>query len=267
MRSPLVSIAVAAGLLIGLSAVAVAAPKKKLPPPPPPPAWSWTGYYAGVNLGYSWGSSNFNETFLNSITSFPVFVASGNINNIDGVIGGGQIGYNWQYGNWIVGLEADFQGSGERGSGTFTCPAGVCSILTVTTTVNERLDWFGTVRPRLGWTVTPTTMIYATGGLAYGEVNDSGTITNGVIATAFDISRTSAGWTAGGGIEGQLSGNWTWKLEYLFLALEEPSGFVTTSISACPIVGANCPGGTLNGKIDPLFEDNIIRAGINYKWP
>ena len=97
-----------------------------------------------------------------------------------GILGGGQVGYNWQSGNWVTGFEADIQGTGQRGSGTIFCPAGVCAVLPVTASITEKLDWFGTVRGRLGWTVTPEMMIYATGGLAYGELNDGGSITDGV---------------------------------------------------------------------------------------
>ncbi|HUI12531.1 MAG TPA: porin family protein [Xanthobacteraceae bacterium] len=126
---------------------------------------------------------------------------------------------------------------------------------------------FGTVRPRLGWTVTPETMIYATGGLAYGEVKDSGTITDGISPTSFSISKTSAGWTAGGGVESHLVGNWTWKLEYLFMELKEPSGTVVTAIAVnCPVLVAACGGGNVTTHIDPWFTDNIVRAGLNYKW-
>jgi outer membrane immunogenic protein len=260
-RSRSIISVVAAGLLLGLSAVAVAAPKKKPPPPPPLPAWSWTGFYVGGNLGYGWGSSNVNLAFIDSVTSLVLGTAAGTVNP-NGVIGGGQIGYNWQSGNWVAGLEADIQGSGQRGSLTFICPAGICSASTVTTLLTEKLEWFGTVRPRLGWTVTPTTMIYATGGLAFGELTDSGSISNALTTTGFNFSKTSAGWTAGGGIEGQLTGNWTWKVEYLFLTLNEPSGSVLTTILP--------PGrgfGGNNVQFDPVFTDNIVRGGINYKWP
>jgi outer membrane immunogenic protein len=182
----------------------------------------------------------------------------------DGVIGGGQIGYNWQFGNWVPGLEADIQDSGQRGSLTLICPAGLCSgfpvPLTTTTSLTEKLEWFGTVRARLGWTVTPETMVYATGGLAYGKINDSGNITDGVTTSTFDFSKTSEGWAAGGGIENHLVGNWTWRLEYLFLTLEEPTGTFTTTI----IPTRGNPPSTV--KIDPIFTDSIIRAGLNYKW-
>ncbi len=99
-----------------------------------------------------------------------------------------------------------------------------------------------------------------TGGLAYGKLTDSGSISNIVTTTPFSFSKTSVGWTAGGGVEGHLAGNWTWKVEYLFMALDEPSGTVTT-----PIPSIN-RGNTVNPVFDPIFTDNIIRAGVNYKW-
>ena len=261
MRRSAIASLLAVGLYFGLGAIAFAAKPHKPPPPPPPPVWSWTGFYLGGNVGYGWGSSAANETFIDSVTGLVLGTGTGTVHP-NGVIGGGQIGYNWQFGNWVTGLEADIQASGQQGSATLICPAGICSATTVTSSLTEKLEWFGTVRPRLGWTVTPTTMIYATGGLAYGELSDNGTISNAVTTTGFSLSKTSVGWTAGGGIEGQLTGNWTWKVEYLFLALDEPSGTFSTTI--LPPFRGTGPNTT---NIDPIFTDNIVRAGINYKWP
>ena len=122
MRRSLITPVLAASLLVGLGAAAFAKPHH----PPPPPAWSWAGYYAGVNLGYGWGSSNVTQDFIDSGTGAIVNISSGTVHP-DGIIGGGQIGYNWQSGNWVPGFEADIQGSGQRGSLTLICPAGVCS--------------------------------------------------------------------------------------------------------------------------------------------
>jgi len=257
-RSQIISV-LAVGLYLGLGATAFAKPHHPPPPPPPPPpAWTWTGFYTGLNLGYGWGSSNVNATFIDSGTG-AVLNTAGTTVHPAGILGGGQVGYNWQSGNWVTGLEADIQGTGQRGSGTIFCPAGVCAVLPVTASITEKLDWFGTVRGRLGWTVTPETMVYATGGLAYGELNDSGSITNGVITDGFSFSKTSLGWTAGGGVEGHLTGNWTWKVEYLFLTLDEPSGTALTTIPSGRV-------GTTNTIFDPIFTDNIVRAGLTYKW-
>lgn len=261
MRRSLVALGLAAALCIGLGASAFAKTKHHpKPPDPPPPTWSWAGPYVGANLGYSWGSSPANATFVDSVGDF--LGAAGSTVHPDGVIGGGQIGYNWQFGNWVPGVETDIEGSGQRGSGTLVC-AAPCSQSgnAVTLSVTERLDWFGTVRGRLGWTVTPESMIYATGGLAYGRLNDSGTVTDTINTTSFSLSKISAGWAAGGGFESHLTGNWTWKIEYLFLTLTEPSGQIMTTIPS-----TNRAGGTNNPIYDPIFTDNILRAGLNYKW-
>ncbi len=235
-------------------------------PPPPPPVWNWTGFYLGGNVGYGWGSSKVNVGFTD--IAGPLSTLDGTVHP-DGVIGGGQIGYNWQFGNWVAGLEADFQGSDQRGSTSLVCPATLCSVPAVTTNLTEKLEWFGTVRPRLGWTVWPDTMIYATGGLAYGRVTESGNITDGTNTTSFGFGKTSTGWTAGGGVESHFWDRWTWKVEYLFLELDEPSssGAIQTSIP-CPngFRGRVC-NNNITANIDPRFQDNIVRLGLNYKWP
>ncbi len=108
------------------------------------------------------------------------------------------------------------------------------------------------MRGRLGWTVTPEDHRVCHGRLlAYGKLTDSGNITDTVTTTSFNFSKTSVGWAAGGGFESHLTGNWTWKVEYLFLSLDEPSGTVVTTIAAPR------GGGTNNPVIDPIFTDNI----------
>ena len=173
--------------------------------------------------------------------------ADSNTARPNGVIGGGGIGYNYQFSpNWVLGFEADFQGSGERGSGTFIDPFSglVCALFsgatgqcvrtvplngTAVTQYEAKIDWFGTVRGRLGVLVGDQLLIYGTGGMAYGRVGSSGnTITSGTAAIAggttlsgaapFSASKTNVGFSVGGGMEGRLSWlppNWTWKLEYL----------------------------------------------------
>jgi outer membrane immunogenic protein len=117
---------------------------------------------------------------------------------MNGAIGGVQIGGNWQTGNWVLGLEADIQASGQKGSKSFTCPVANCNIsppagppnnLGINTDLtaaianqSRKLDWFGTLRGRIGVTASPTILAYLTGGLAYGriETNDTSTATGTV---------------------------------------------------------------------------------------
>ena len=231
----------------------------------PPVVYDWTGFYIGGNVGYSWGRSGNTETLSNLATGTALFTSTSR-NDVNGVIGGGQVGYNWQASNWLFGLEADIQGSGEKGSSTIVCVACGDGPSNITSNLTQKLDWFGTVRGRAGILVTPTVLLYATGGLAYGEVDTGGSITGPTsqvpLATvAFPgTSSTRAGWTAGAGVEGRISGNWTAKLEYLYMDLG--------TVSAGPI------STTILGPVrNPLavsysshFTDNILRVGLNYHF-
>ncbi len=263
------------------------------------PLWSWTGFYVGGNLGYSWGNDSGPITLSDSVLG-PLSSVSGNT-ALDGIIGGGQTGYNWQIANWVYGLEADIQASGQRGNAITGCPGGTgtgtsltlatlngpCSLghlgdsasfsvagFPVSDTLSEKLDWFGTFRVRVGPTITPTILTYITGGLAYGQISVSnavsganvtglqGTNTFTVVPGAgggISNSTIKLGWTIGGGIEGVLWGNWTGKIEYLFVDLGTVSGTFNTTI-------ATPAGNTLIGSYSSHVTDNILRVGISYNF-
>jgi outer membrane immunogenic protein len=227
------------------------------------PGFNWSGFYLGGNVGYSWGRSRNTETISQLATG--VGLATGTASNdVNGAIGGGQFGYNWQMSNWLFGLETDIQGSGERGSSIFNCVACADNGSTITTTLTQKLDWFGTARARAGILATPTLLLYGTGGFAYGEVKTGGSITasnpsGAVVNTTFPgTSSTRAGWTAGAGVEGRIAGNWTWKLEYLYMDLG--------TVSAGPIAtGITVPRRVEGGaSYSSHFTDNIVRVGVNY---
>ena len=188
-------------------------------------------------------------------------------NDVNGVIGGGQIGYNWQSSNWLFGLEADIQGSGERGSSSTVCVACADDGTNITSTLTQKLDWFGTVRGRAGILVTPTVLLYGTGGLAYGDVKTGGSVTGNTvlgvpITVAFPgTSSTRAGWTVGAGVEGRISGNWTAKLEYLYMDLG------TVSAGPIALTGILVPvRTTAAASYSSHFTDNILRVGVNYHF-
>ena len=119
--------------------------------------YSWTGFYLGVNVGGGW--SNANSEF--STAGFPSFASVDN--HMAGVIAGGQVGYNWQSGAWVFGVEADFQYSGMKGGISAPCPAGLCAGCA---SFDQNMPWFGTARGRLGY-ASAGWLIYATGGYAY----------------------------------------------------------------------------------------------------
>lgn len=234
------------------------------------PVFTWTGLYLGGNLGYSWGNADNSTTIDRFLTGLPLPGAlvgtNTGSNNVNGVIGGGQIGYNWQISNWLVGLETDIQGSGERGSSTITCVRCADVGTDIVTNLNQKLEWFGTFRGRAGVLATPDILLYATGGLAYGDVNVGGSVTgNGAVGTTTVVlpgtSSTRAGWTVGAGVEGHIGGNWTAKLEYLYMDLG--------TVSAGPV---ELTGILVSGRVAPglsyssHFTDNIVRAGVNYHF-
>jgi len=245
-----------------VGALAAVTPAFAAPPAPPPPApiWTWTGFYAGGNIGYGWGQGapTYNEPAFSG--TLPTTLTGAN--NLSGVLGGFQIGYNWQLNNsWVTGLEADFDladAKNSRSFGPFSESEGA-----FTATLGSKIEWFGTVRARLGWLFNPTTMVYATGGLAYGRVNVSGsfadTFCSPTCVWGFNQSSTNVGWTVGGGVEGTFPNywnlaNWTWKVEYLYVDLGSINGSGYDTDFGGPY--------TYNAT----FTDNILRFGVNWHF-
>lgn len=246
------------------------------------PVWSWTGFYVGVNGGYSWGRSRSDASYFNTATGAPIAPPAGSLTSasfdMNGGIAGGQAGYNWQNNNWVYGLEGDLQWSGEKGSTSFVCAgsavfpvAGPClpgltflpagAGTNTVLTIDQKLQWFGTVRGRVGILATPKVLFYGTGGLAFGEIKTTGTMTGftpaGVaIGSIGSTSTTRAGWTAGVGVEGKITRNWSAKLEYLYMDLGR--------FSSGPFTLA--PASTVGVNVSSHFTDHILRAGINYQF-
>ena len=225
--------------------------------------YNWTGFYVGGNVGYSWGDGDltYNESAF-GFFGLPTSISGSH--NLDGAIGGFQAGYNWQLDNrWVAGFETDFQWSGEKASTTFSDPYSVdFEGGNISGNLSSKLLWFGTVRGRVGVLATPTILIYVTGGLAYGRLEASGSITDTFQGStfaswSFSRSTTKAGWTVGGGVEGAIANTreWTWKVEYLYMDLGSVNG---TGYD-------NDFGGPYNWEAK--FTDNIVRAGVNYRFP
>jgi outer membrane immunogenic protein len=175
----IVSAALALGAIVGIgaaSAADLAARPYTKAPMLVDPGYNWTGFYVGGNIGYSWGRSSDTSTLATGAGT--VLFTSISRSDLNGVVGGGQIGYNWQMKNWVWGLEADIQGSDQKGGRDFACPTGVCTPPSgfgipvpgpaVPVSLNQKLDWFGTVRGRIGLLASPSILLYGTGGLAYG---------------------------------------------------------------------------------------------------
>ncbi len=265
----------AAILAIGATAPARAAdmPVKAVPLV----VYSWTGLYVGGNVGYSWGKSDTDVGYFNATTGAAIVAPAGSITSasfdIDGWLAGLQAGYNWQNGRWVLGIEADFQWTGQKGDANFLCAAAAnalaclpgATFLPAGTTgaalsIEQKLQWFGTLRGRLGYTLTPTWLAYVTGGLAVGNIKTNAALT-GTTAAAPPVtstatassSETNAGWVIGFGFEGVLTGRWTVKAEYLYMDLGSVSGSVTNTAT------------NVRANYTSNITDNIIRIGLNYK--
>ncbi len=217
----LIALALSAG-----SALAADLPYRKEAPvyvPPPPPPVTWAGVYAGGNIGGGCGAGSGNSNYWN------LYGLNGGVtNNLGGgVVGGLQVGYNYTLTPlFLVGLETDFQGTSMlAGTGT------------------GGLDWFGTVRGRVGVTIMPTLLIYGTGGFAYGDFRSG--------VTQSDAIQT--GWTVGGGVEWMFMPNWSAKLEYLY-----------SDISGGNANGFNAGIGINN--VNNHTRWNTVRAGVNYHF-
>jgi outer membrane immunogenic protein len=248
-----------------------------------PALYNWTGVYLGANLGWSFGRSSTDYT----IAGLPFGSTS---QRMDGILGGLQAGYNWQNGRGVFGLEADIQATGQKGNsyltdfipgtaGTPGTPAIPCIpiVSTVTTcqpgtgipgtpgtpgtpsitgliNYQNKLPWFGTFRGRLGFTPAERWLVYATGGLAYGEVDTVDSLTVGGTSVVLSTNAIRWGWTVGGGVEAVIRDNWTAKFEYLYIDL----GSVTdTLVGIAPITPITTRS---------HMTDNIVRVGVNYKW-
>jgi len=198
--------------LIGLTVTAAAAdlPSRHAPAMVAPvvPVFTWTGFYVGVNAGYGWGNDD-NRGFG--------LVNRGNDDG--GFVGGAQLGYNYQMGMFVLGAEADLQYA-DLGS----------NFVVNGVRYGSDNDWFGTARVRAGFAFDRF-MVYATGGVAYGDSN--------------------VGWTAGGGVEYAFTDNLTAKIEGLYVAIDgDNRDFLDLRI------------GGVNGNT----EFGVVRAGLNYKF-
>ncbi len=235
----------AALMVFGGSAIAAdisRQPAYTPPPSPPAPVYTWTGLYWGGNIGYSRGRAKTDVTALG-------FTASES-QNIEGVIGGFQSGYNYQFGAWVWGFETDIQASGQKGGSTFGALTATPAALTTLTT-DHKLRWFGTSRSRLGFLWSPNVLLYGTAGVAYGQVKDDFLLTGVTTATA-SVKDVKAGWTAGAGVEAAFGGGWSWKVEYLYIDLGKLEQTLST------FSGTE----TFNSRV----TDNIVRVGLNYRW-
>jgi outer membrane immunogenic protein len=211
--------------------------------------YDWSGLYAGLNAGYSVGRNRAHEAQgefgspVNSNQSFTLSPA--------GWLGGAQLGYNWQSGNWVVGVEGDWQWTGQKDSACITA----CLPNLVFLTVEQQLRWFATLRGRIGY-AHDGVLWYLTGGAAWGRITEQDALSFGPPdLTLASFSHTKGGWTLGGGVETVLTGNWTAKFEYLYIDL---GSTVDTFLQAADP--------TEYQRVEKPMRDHIFRVGVNYRF-
>ena len=214
--------------LASMAALMGTAAAADLPPRPAPQpyykapvamqVYNWTGFYIGINGGGGFGRSQWDST-----GSF----------DISGGLVGGTVGYNYQFGQGVVGLEGDIDWADINGTTNTFCGFGC----------KTSDHWLSTVRGRLGY-AADRFMPFVTGGAAFGDIRAS---TPGFVGA----NQTNAGWTVGAGLEFAIAGNWTAKAEYLYVNL----GKLNCGISCGALVTDNVS-----------FTTNIVRAGVNYRF-
>lgn len=190
--------------------------------------FTWTGAYLGINGGYGWGHTNWSNPAIDSELRRI---------ELSGGLVGGQIGYNWQRGRFVFGLESDLDWTSLSGGRS---DSAICQF-NGGDQCRTSQSWLGTTRGRLGY-VFGSWLPYITGGAAYGDVKS--------VQSGTTDSSTRLGWAAGGGVEYSLSRRWSAKFEFLHLDLGT----------------ATFMGAASNSPISVPAKDDIVRAGINYHW-
>ena len=250
-------------IALGFGALASSAMAADLPRKAPPvspvqsvQAANWTGLYVGVHGGYSWGRWNGDLTFDPGGGPIEVFDPANRTIDGNGWLAGGQIGFNYQLNSFVVGIEADASWTNLKGSGSFNTAPG-----DVNWAIENRLDWFGTVRGRAGIAVN-NFLFYATGGAAFGQSKGDLVVTNVIpcclVTAVASAKENHVGWAAGGGIEWMYSRNWSVKAEYLHVDLGTADyHFVGTTFVGTPHTTDSFLGD---------FTFNVVRAGLNYRF-
>jgi outer membrane immunogenic protein len=237
-----------AGLVSASTAFAADLPARVAPPPVIPvavPIFTWTGFYLGVNAGYGFGTNDDSTVFVPGVG----LVNSGGGDN-GGFVGGGQIGYNYQIGQFVLGVETDLQFA-DLGNDRNDAFIGAAPFFGAGG--GAGLDYFGTVRARAGFAIDRA-LIYATGGFAYGGGDSNNNCFVGTVFAGCGGNDTATGWTLGGGLEYAFTNNLTAKLEGLYVNLDRGNQDVVN-----PATGIVFPGNNNT-------EFGVVRAGLNYKF-
>lgn len=227
---------------------------------------NWTGFYAGINAGGVWGSSDPGlsigpDTLYGTAVAAAAFTGATPKFNNSGFTGGIQGGYNWQNGHTVVGIEADFEYFGPKGS---NAGSGFIPATSNFTSVQDfSADWLVTVRPRAGIIVNDNLLIYGTAGLAITNFKYSETVVGtagaGPFGEAFSRNGPKAGFVVGVGAEYALNNHWSLRAEYLYLNFGSTKGVAQLTFPTIP-------GSSTQFNYDIKLQENIARVALNYKF-
>lgn len=258
----------AAAVVVGCATVAGAAdlPTRKAPPAPMVPIvppYNWTGFYVGATVGGAWGSGSGAITaYRNGVPFASTYVPTSIGSGTSGWEGGGEIGYNYQMGMAVIGVEDDLEWMTNSKSVNYTSASIPALGGPVSTYASARLDWLGTTRARVGIATLPDNrlLLYFTGGLAYGGGSNSINLTGPSGSSWYGSSGTTqVGWTIGGGAEYAITNNVSLKAEYLYYDLG------SNTINSTPNNAfATAQGISATEKVTP--QGSIARVGVNYKF-
>jgi outer membrane immunogenic protein len=263
IRTLLASAAVAA---LTVSASAADLPRKTVAPVfAAAPAFSWTGFYVGVGAGVNWSDNKWNTTGIavNAAGLLGPPLTNDNPANFNrsGFQLTGFVGYNHQLNqSFVVGLEADIGGAFGGKKSLYGIP-GTAAVVYPAGSVDEttaELGWNGSIRGRLGYLLTPTLMLYGTGGIAFQEAKygvSCAAATPGwcVANRAQSVSSTRTGWTVGAGLEAQLWGNILGRVEYRYADFGNK--------------GSDFFAGTLDAiGVSTSLKTHTVQVGLAYKF-
>lgn len=207
-------------------------------------AYDWTGLYVGGHAGWTSAERNFLATYfavLGNIYTPPFAQRS------TGFAGGGQVGFNRQAGNWVVGLEADISGANLAARTTVSDPGGI-----IPQTYDVEIDWTATLAGRVGY-AWDRWMVYGKGGGAL--LRETYTLTSPPRGIRNDAHATRVGWTVGAGVENAFLDNWSWKAEYNFAKFDNTTTISNTSTFT------NSSGIPVNPNVDI----HVVKLGVNYR--
>jgi outer membrane immunogenic protein len=267
--------ALASAMLLGGIGSASAADMAVKAMPPPAPVWNWTGFYIGGSVGGKWNDTRVDDyptgCFLTSVTcgGGPAL----NPNRSDSVrlndgrfIGGGQAGYNFQSGRFVGGIEGDISWTGINQ--TLLTSRAVTPPLVGFMVHGDAMkeDWIATIRGRAGFTVTPSFLVYATGGVAFAHVQTASAVAFTATADTYagSYDETRVGYTVGGGGEWMIAPKWSIKAEYLFVDLgKQTVNLACTAPGICTSPPQVSPA---SYAADYRFREHIARVGVNYHF-